>query len=496
MFDIVIKGGRVIDGTGSPSFFADVAIKDGKIARVGKKLEGKDVIDATGLVVTPGFIDSHSHADAAVFSYPEQIEKVEQGITTSIAGQCGSAIAPTKDMSMGEFFDKVKEVPQGANIVTLIGHSNLRRVVMGIEDRDPTAEEMKQMEDILRDGMEKGALGMSLGLIYTPSCSAKPEELISLAKIVGEYGGIIAAHIRNESEFVMSAVEEFINIAKGGNVRAVVSHHKSTKKENWGKVNATLRVIDEANEEGYDVYCDVYPYIASHTDLTTTFIPQALRGEGRDAIVAKLKDKVERQKLIDYNVNLRKSDCLDWVLIANCPEFPEYRGKRVTEIAKMRGVSDYNAMFDILEACGGSACYFTMCEEDVEMVMAHPRAMICTDSGVAGKQQYHHPRVRGSFPRVLGRYVRERGVTTLHEMIRKMTSMPAAVYGLSGKGLIREGMDADICIFDPEKIIDRADYVDCFKRAEGLNYVLVGGEVVAENAVHNGKKCGKVILRK
>ena len=517
-YDLVIKNGRIIDGTGSPSYLADVAVKDGKIARIGKAIEnGRQVIDARGLVVTPGFIDSHSHSDKAILTYPDQREKIEQGITTSIGGQCGSGLAPlSRDFNpesteqigeygrkaevlrtMGSFLEVAKDVPLGANIAVFVGHRELRKAVMGMENREPSEEELEKMKSLLRDGIEHGALGVSFGLIYPPSCYAKTTELIELAKVVGEYHGLVAAHIRNEGDTLIQAVDEFIRVIRAAGTRGVISHHKSARKENWGKVTHSLRMIDEANAEGLEIYCDVYPYVASSTSVSATFIPKELHSGGNDGLVKLLSEPEVRQKIKAGQIASRGDDDLQWVQITRCPAYREYEGLRVPEIARIHGKDVYDTIFDMIadsnNAC--NACFFTMCEEDVETVLAHPRAMICTDSGVEETNKVYHPRLRGTFPRVLGRYVRERGLTTLPEMIRKMTSMPATVYGLKGKGLLWEGFDADICIFDPERIIDRAEYTDCRQRAEGLNYVILGGEVVVEDAVHNGKRTGRVIFR-
>lgn len=515
MYDFVIKNGRIIDGTGSPAYWSDLAIKDGKIARIAKNITGgKKTIDANGLTVTPGFIDSHSHSDSSILDFPDQIEKAEQGITTSIGGQCGSTIAPigiehkVYDVgtlgknsevykTMGTFLDIAKDVPLGSNLSTFVGHSALRNAVIGPYNRAPSKDELKKMGALLREGIEHGALGVSFGLIYPPSCFAQTDELIYLATVAAECGGMISAHIRDEGYKLIESCEEFINIIKASGARGVFSHHKAMYKENWGKVNVTLGMIDKANHEGCDIYCDVYPYTASHTSLSARFIPKEYHSGGNLALVENLTDMTIREKI--KKVNMEKfgaDDDLNWVLITKCPAYPEYKGLRLSEIAKIHGKDVYDTIFDMLiesqNAC--YACYFLMCEEDLETVLAHPRCMICTDSSVRGNSDVYHPRLRGSFSRVLGRYVRERGVVALPEMIRKMTSMPAAVYGLQSKGLIKEGFDADICIFDAEKIIDRSDYTSCHERAEGLTFVFVGGKVVVENAVYNGIKAGKVLV--
>lgn len=515
MYDLIIKNGKIIDGTGEQPYFADLAIKDGKIAHIAPNITGgKKTIDANGLAVTPGFIDSHSHSDSSILDFPDQVEKVEQGITTSIGGQCGSSNAPigienevysvgsfgkstAVYKTMGTFLDIAKDVPLGSNLSTFVGHSALRNAVIGPYNRAPSKDEREKMGALLREGIEHGALGVSFGLIYPPSCFAQTDELIYLATVAAECGGMVSAHIRDEGYKLLEACEEFINIIKSSGARGVFSHHKAMYKENWGKVNVTLGMIDKANREGCDIYCDVYPYTASQTSLSARFIPKEYHSGGNLALMKNLTDMDILEKI--KKVNMEKfgaDDDLNWVLITKCSAYPEYKGLRISEIAKIREKDVYDTIFDMLieskNAC--NACYFLMCEEDLETVLSHPRCMICTDSSVRGNSEVYHPRLRGSFPRVLGRYVRERGVVALPEMIRKMTSMPAAVYGLHTKGVLKEGFDADICIFDAEEIIDRSDFTSCHERAEGLNYVLINGTVVVENAVYNGTRAGKVLV--
>lgn len=303
MYDLIIQNGRIIDGTGQQPYFADLAIKDGKIACIAKSIAGgKKTIDAGGLTVTPGFIDSHSHSDSAILKFPDQVEKAEQGITTSIGGQCGSTKAPigithkAYDVgsfgkstqvykTMGSFLDIAKDVPLGSSLATFVGHCALRNAVIGPYNRPPSREELKKMGELLREGIAHGALGVSFGLAYAPSCFAQTDELIYLAKVAAACGGMVSAHIRDEGDQLIEACQEFIEVIKASGARGVFSHHKAMYKENWGKVNVTLGMIDKANREGCDIYCDTYPYTASDTTLSARFIPKEYHSGGALALV-------------------------------------------------------------------------------------------------------------------------------------------------------------------------------------------------------------------
>lgn len=498
MFDLIIKNASIADGTGNPLYQSDIAIQYGKIAKIDTDLSGAaQTIDASGCVVAPGFIDSHGHAEDAVFTYPELVEKLEQGITTSVSGCCGdSFISKTgnnKYNTVGQYLQAAKDIPLGANMLSFVGHSSVRLLVIGMENRPSTPEELEKMKALVAEAMENGALGLSFGLIYTPSCYAETTELVELAKVVKKYGGILSAHIRDEGDRLIEAVEEFIEVVKQSGARGVISHHKAAWKRNWDKTTKTLTMIDQAIQDGCELYCDVYPYTASQTSINARFIPKEYHAYG---IKKALSEPEKRAAIKKANQEIFGDD-LSFALVTACDAYPHYIGKNLNEIAKIHGKDPHDTVLDMImdsqAAC--RACYFSMCDEDVERVMQHPRAMICTDSGVAGNSTNYHPRMRGTFPRALGRYVREKNVVSLPEMIRKMTALPAHVYNLPTKGYIREGYDADICIFDPDTIIDRAEYANCTLRNEGLHYVLVGGKIAVLDNSYNGIKNGKMILK-
>ena len=503
MYDLIIKGAAVLDGTGSDAFFADVAVKDGKIAKIGENLSGaKEIIDATGLTLSPGWIDSHSHSDTKFLTYPDMKEKVEQGITFSIAGQCGSSQAPyTKDgalITMSEYIAKAKKVAQGASAATLVGFNTIRKAVMGKENREPSPDELEAMCNLLRDAIRGGAIGMSYGVYYVPACYAKTDELVALAKVVKEEGGILASHIRNEADQVIEAVEEFLHIIKESGCKAVFSHHKSAEKPNWGKVKTTLAMIDKANEEGADIYVDVYPYTASGTTMLARFCPVQFHPPGTTNAVELLYDPEICKKIKEWGEAKWKND-VSWTLVSSCPGYPEYQGKNVSEIAKMMGLEhdEVEAALEVTRLTKGAArgSFFTMNEEDVKYVMAHPRAMICTDSAVAGDSTIYHPRLRAAFPRALGRFAREYGVVSIPEMIRKMTSLPATAWGIKNKGKVAVGYDADFTVFDADKVIDKADFINFSEYNEGLAYVIIDGKVVLENNKANGVCAGKIYTK-
>lgn len=499
MYDLLIRNITVLDGTGADGYIADIGIREGKIADIGQNLSGgEQSIDGTGLAVSPGWIDSHSHSDKAILTLPDQKEKVEQGITFSITGQCGGSAAPTVDLTAGEFLEQAAQVPQGSGSALLIGHNSLRRAVMGTENRDPSPEELERMKALLAEGLEKGAIGMSLGLFYVPGCYAKPEEVLALAKVVAEYGGVLASHIRNEADTLLEAVQEYLDVILASGCRAVFSHHKAAWKENHGKVKQSLAMIDEANARGADIYADAYPYNASHTTVLARFVPKMFHPKGTTSALALVEDPAIREAIKAWGSNRWGND-LSSTLVTGFPGGEEFEGKNLNEIADLWGMEDrHDAAFEVIRRSQGKAqaCYFSMDEADVAYVLRHERTMLCTDSSVAGALKYFHPRLRGTFPRALGRYAREQGIVSMPEMIRKMTSLPAHVYGLNTKGRIAVGMDADLCIFNADTIRDQADYQNPTLPNTGLEYVIIDGKIVLEQNVYNGTRAAKVYRKK
>jgi len=534
VFDLLIKNGKIVNGTGNPWFKADIGIKNGKIEKIGRldSADAEKIIDAEGLIVSPGFIDMHNHSDISVFFNPKLESTIRQGITTLVIGNCGSSLAPvnpaTKDLFMKhieaflpsdaelevtwntfeEYLNKLEEIEMAANIAPLVGHGTVRIAVMGFDDREPTAEELDEMKKLVAEAMEAGAFGMSTGLIYPPGVYSKTEELVELCKVVAKYGGIYTSHIRGEGGTLIEAVKEAIYIGEKAGVPVEISHHKAAGKSNWGKTKETLKLMEEARKRGVDVTCDQYPYRAGMTSLSAVLPPWVHVG-GVEEMLRRLRDPKEREKIRrDIEQGLPGwenfvADC-GWENIYISSVVTEknkhLEGKNVAEIAKIKGKDELDAVCDLLLEEEGrvTIVLFMMDEEDIVRVMKSPLQMVATDAwavapyGVLGAGK-PHPRFYGTYPRVLGRYVREKKVLTLEEAVRKMTSFPAQKLGLRDRGLILEGMWADIVVFDPAKIIDKATYQNPHQYPEGIEYVIVNGKVVIEKGEHTGVLPGKTL---
>ena len=481
-YDLVITNVRIVDGTGNPWFRADVAVKDGQIARVGRvdPAEGAKVIDARHQILAPGFIDVHTHVES-IYNQPEAENFVRMGVTSLVTGNCG-----TSATDIGQFLGRIKETPLAVNLATLIAHGSVRSKVMGLADRAPTPEELQQMEALVEQGMKDGAVGFSTGLIYVPGTYAKTDEVVALARVAGRYNGLYATHMRNEGDGVMDAIRESIQIGEQARLPVEISHFKISSKKLWGKSPQTLGLVREARGRGLPVTVDQYAYTASSTSLDS-LLPSWVLAGGREEGNKRLADPATHERVVrEMKDTLKKSGFKDYsyAVVAGYRPNAEFNGKSIAEIAKQtRGKGDVKAQIEqILEmyAEGGAGMvYHKMSEEDVGRIMQEPFTMIASDSGVRRLNEgVPHPRGYGNNARVLGRYVRELRLITLEDAVRKMTSLPAQTFGLRDRGLVREGFAADLVIFDEATIGDRATFAQPHQYPTGISFVIVNGQPV------------------
>jgi N-acyl-D-amino-acid deacylase len=484
-YDLLIVNGRVVDGTGNPWFRADVAIKDGRIARIGHIDPGqaRATIDARGQIVSPGFIDVHTHVES-IYKQPEAENFVRMGVTSLITGNCGYS-----ETDIGKFLGRIKEQPLAVNLATLIAHGSVRSKVMGLDNRAPTPEELQKMEAMVEQGMKDGAVGLSTGLIYVPGTFAKTDEIVALARTVARYNGLYATHMRSEGTEVIEAIRESIGIGEQAGLPVEISHFKISSRKLWGKSNQTLGLVREARQRGLVVTVDQYAYTASSTSLDVRLPEWALAG-GRAEGRKRLADKETRERIIgEMKEGLKKSGFkdYDYAVVASYDANPSFNGKSIKAITKeVRGKSDLKSQIEqILEmyAAGGAGMvYHGMSEDDVKEIMREPFTMIASDSGVRRLGEgVPHPRGYGNNARVLGHYVRELHLITLEDAIRKMTSLPAQTFNLRDRGLLREGYAADIVVFDDAKIGERATFGSPHQYAAGISFVIVNGQAVLSN---------------
>ncbi len=522
MYDLVIKGGRVIDGAGNPWFPGDVAVSKGRIAAIGKvEKPAKEKIDASGLVVSPGFIDAHSHSDLVLISEPQAKLKIMQGITTEIVGQDGLGEAPIQDDSLamwrrylsglngdpdiewgwrsfGEYLKRLDDAKPSVNVASLVGHGNLRLAAMGMENRKPKKAELNKMRRLLDRSLREGGIGLSTGLIYPPCVYADTEELTELCKVSAVHRGVFVVHMRNEGNKLIEAIDEVVSVGRGSGVSVHISHFKANGRGNWGKSPQALARVEAARKEGIDATFDQYPYVAGSTFLGSLLPPWAHEG-GVDKLLARLRDPETRKKFFTYLSGARGDDGSpnewDRILLTNVQtgKNKRFEGKYISQIAEALKKTPAETVIDLVleEENAATMATFTMDEEDVRRIMRSPLGMVCTDGIVLGKP---HPRAYGSFPRVAGHYVRE-GVLTLEEAVRKMTGYTAQTYGLADRGVLRPGLAADVTIFDPAKIRDTATFENPIQYPEGIEYVIVNGVVTVESGKHNGGRAGRVLRR-
>lgn len=496
-YDILIRNGKIIDGTGNSWFYGDIAVKDGKIISIGKftNASATKTIDAKGLIVAPGFIDVHGHIEGGVFERPTADNYIYDGVTTVVTGNCGGS-----DESMKNFFYRLDSMKTSINIASLIGHNTVRRMAMGLDDRQATPDEQKKMEELVAQAMREGAVGLATGLIYLPGMYSNTTEVVGLAKSAAAFGGIYASHIRNEESKVVDAINEAINIGKEANIPVQISHFKVSHKANWGRSKETLALIENARKNGYDVTIDQYPYTASSTNLGVRLPDWALSG-GNDSLKKRINDPATHQKIIDDMLAQLKEynyKSYSFAVVASHRADTSYNGKSISEINKLKGrkaktKEEAETILDIMLAGGAQMVYHGMDENDVRYFLKYPFNMIGADGGVSNGRGMPHPRSYGTNARVLGKYVREEKIITLEEAIRRMTSLAAQKFQLKDRGLLKDGYAADIIIFNENEVIDKATFENPHQFSAGFKYVLVNGQSVIENEKHNGVKSGMTL---
>jgi dihydroorotase/N-acyl-D-amino-acid deacylase len=528
-YDVLLRGGRIVDGTGSPWFEGDLAIHGDRIAAIGR-LDGATAgrtIDVRGLVVAPGFIDMLGQSEYTVLAEPNVRSKITQGITTELTGEGGS-VAPMTPYIVGElkpvtidlgfridwtdlrgYFDRLHRKGSAVNFAHLVGAAQVRMAVLEGVNRLATAAELEAMKAHVARAMEEGAFGLSSALIYPPGAFADTNELVELAKVAARHGGIYATHIRGESDDLLASLAEAAAIGERAKIPVEIWHLKAAGRPNWGRMPEALREIEAARRRGIDMTADIYPYPAAATDLSACLPPAALEG-GLDALVARLKDPAERARIraeIEHPAArwenlLRHVGGAEGILISGVrtPANRRHQGRRLSEVAADRGLHPIEAIFDLLIEEGGSvdAIYFLMSEEDVRAALAAPFVSFDCDApgvqpdGILGEKRIH-PRAYGSFPRILGRYVRDERLLGLEEAVRKMTSLPARRLGLMDRGLLRPGLHADITVFDPARVIDRATFEEPHRYSEGITHVFVNGRPVIEAGAVTGELPGRAL---
>ena len=497
-FDLVIRNGRVLDGTGQPALTADVAVREGRVVEIGKiAAQGRTEIDAAGRIVAPGFIDVHTHSED-ITSLPYAENFLRMGVTTIVTGNCGGS-----KLNVGEFFDSITQAGVAINVATLIGHNTVRGQIMGGSfARPPTAEELAKMCAAVEQGMKDGAVGLSTGLLYLPGTFAKTDEIVALAKVAAAHDGIYASHMRHENEKIRDALDEVVTIAREAHIRAEVSHIKLSGPNAWGRAEEILSYLDGLRASGLKITHDQYVYTASSTGIGSNLIEAKFREGGAKRFKERLADPVQKAEMVrDMREFIEKSKRGDYAyaVIASFRADPRLNGKNVAQAAKILRGSDtlddqIETILDIEARGGAQGVFHGMREEDLRVFLAHPLTMIASDSGVRKfGESVPHPRGYGNNARVLGRYVRELKVLKLEDAVRKMTSLPAQTFHLKSRGELRAGSIADIVIFDPEKVSDPSTFDDPHHYATGFSDVIVNGVPVIRDGKLTEAKPGRPV---
>jgi N-acyl-D-amino-acid deacylase len=496
--DILIKNGRILDGTGNSWRYGDVAVKDGKIFKIGNltNFSASKIIDAHGMIVCPGFIDVHTHIEGEELKTPTADNFIHDGVTTVITGNCGASNTDIK-----KYLQRIDSIKLSINVASLIGHNDVRKAVMGTANRKATEDELKKMEVIVEEAMKTGAVGFSTGLIYVPGTYSNTDEVVRLAKVASRYKGVYASHMRDEGDSVVQAINEAIYIGKEAGMPVEISHFKLSGQQNWGRSKETVPMITKAREEGIDVTIDQYPYTASSTSLST-LLPDEILSDGQDSINARLSRPEVRKYVRDYmlaKLKKRKLKHFSFPVVAFYRTDTSFNGKSIEEVnllmhRKHKAKYETETVMDMMQKGGASMVFHGMSDEDVERIMKYPFNMFASDASIrVWGQGAPHPRGYGTNARVLSEYVRDKKIISLEEAIRRMTSLPAQKFGLKDRGLLREGFAADILIFDDKQVQDLSTYDKPHAFSKGFQYVIVNGEIEVENEKHLGIRSGRAL---